>query len=210
MVRLGAYGDGFGRDPEGLTFARLRDATHGIDLGPLTPRVPEIVTTASGSIELAPPLIAGDVPRLAADLATRRAPDAFVLIGRRHVRSNNSWMHNVDVLVKGRSRCTLQLHPDDGARLGLADGDDAEVRSRVGCVVAPVELTDEILPGVVSLPHGWGHDRPGTQQSVAGRHAGVNANLLTDGAEIDPLSGNAVLNAVPVTVRRIGAEAVGR
>jgi anaerobic selenocysteine-containing dehydrogenase len=110
-------------------------------------------------------------------------------------------MHNVEVLVKGKPRCTLQMHPDDAGRLGLVDGADAEVRSRVGCVVAPVEVTADIRPGVLSLPHGWGHDLDGVSLAVAGRHAGVNTNVLTDPAEIDPLSGNAVLNAIPVSVR---------
>jgi anaerobic selenocysteine-containing dehydrogenase len=198
MIRLGAYGDRFGLDPEGLTFARLRDAPHGIDLGPLDHRVPDAITTASGLIELAPAAIAADVPRLAAALGD--APPGLVLVGRRHVRSNNSWMHNVEVLVKGRDRCTLQMHPDDAGPLGLADGDRAEIRSRVGAVVAPVEVTTDIRPGVVSLPHGWGHDAQGADLSVASGRPGVNANLLTDAAEIEPLSGNAVLNGVPVTV----------
>ena len=124
-----------------------------------------------------------------------------MLVGRRHLRSNNSWMHNVEVLVKGKDRCTLHLHPDDAAPLGLADGDLAEVTSPVGCLEVPVEITRDIMPGVVSLPHGWGHHQPGTRLSAAGRHPGVNANLLTDPAAIDPLSGNAVLNGVPVTVK---------
>jgi anaerobic selenocysteine-containing dehydrogenase len=203
MIRLGAYGDGFGVDPKGLTFARLRDAPHGIDLGPLEPRVPDIVTTPSGCIELAPAPVAADVPRLAATLGgppPGARGDGFVLIGRRHVRSNNSWMHNVELLVKGRDRCTLQMHPDDADRLGLLDGSRAEVRSRVGAVVAPVEITTDIRPGVLSLPHGWGHDAEGADLTVAATHAGVNANRLTDDAEIDPLSGNAVLNGVPVSV----------
>ena len=125
----------------------------------------------------------------------------MVLIGRRHVRSNNSWMHNVDVLVKGKDRCTLQVHPDDASlRIGLSDGGDARVTSRVGSLSAPVEVTDIVRPGVVSLPHGWGHDLPGVELAVAGKRPGVNVNLLTDGAELDPLSGNAVLNGVPVEV----------
>ena len=210
MTRLGAYGDQFGLVADGLTFADLRANEHGIDLGPLEPRVPAVITTPSGNIELTPPEIFADVERLASTLPEptdldgdedAAAPSDFLLIGRRHVRSNNSWMHNVEVLVKGKPRCTLHMHPDDAARLGLADGSMAEVSSRVGTVVAPVEVTDEIRSGVLSLPHGWGHDRSGMQLSVAARYAGVNANVLTDGAQLDPLSGNAVLNAVPVTVR---------
>jgi anaerobic selenocysteine-containing dehydrogenase len=207
MVRLGPYGDQFGLDEGGLTFARLRDSPHGIDLGPLEPRVPEAITTPSGLIELAPGPIAADVPRLVAALVADVGDGAgrpLVLVGRRHVRSNNSWMHNVAVLVKGRDRCTLQVHPDDAERIGLAEGAPATVRSRVGEVVAPVEITTDIRPGVVSLPHGWGHDAGGADLSVAAGRPGVNANLLTDGSEIDPLSGNAVLNGVPVTVTPAG------
>ena len=122
----------------------------------------------------------------------------LVLVGRRDLRSNNSWMHNVEVLVKGKPRCTLHMNPLDAGRLGLADGDAAMVTSRVGQVRAPVEVTDDIRAGVVSLPHGWGHDAPGARLGVAGRHAGVNVNLLADDAEVDPLSGNAVLNGIPV------------
>ena len=123
-----------------------------------------------------------------------------MLVGRRHLRSNNSWMHNVNVLVKGKERCTLQVHPDDADTLGLVDGGQAEVASRVGKLVAPVEVTDAIRPGVVSLPHGWGHSSPGSRMDVAASHPGVNSNLLTDEEQIDPLSGNAVLNGIPVTV----------
>jgi anaerobic selenocysteine-containing dehydrogenase len=124
-----------------------------------------------------------------------------VLIGRRHLRSNNSWMHNVPALVKGRDRCTLQLHPADAARLDLTDGDDAQVTSRVGTLTARVEVTDTVMPGVVSLPHGWGHDVPGTRQTVAAAHPGVNSNVLTDESVIDPLSGNSVLNGIPVEIK---------
>jgi anaerobic selenocysteine-containing dehydrogenase len=109
-------------------------------------------------------------------------------------------MHNVNVLVKGKERCTLQVSPDDADRLGLENGGSAKVASRVGSLIAQVEVTDEIMPGVVSLPHGWGHGQPGTRMAVAAEHAGVNTNLLTDGSQLDPLSGNAVLNAIPVTL----------
>jgi anaerobic selenocysteine-containing dehydrogenase len=125
----------------------------------------------------------------------------MVLIGRRQLRSNNSWMHNLNVLVKGKPRCTLHLHPDDAARLGLETGALAEVRSRTGTVTVPVEVTDGIMPGVVSIPHGWGHDVDGVQLSVAATTAaGVNSNLLADEALFDALSGNAVLNGIPVEV----------
>jgi anaerobic selenocysteine-containing dehydrogenase len=112
-------------------------------------------------------------------------------------------MHNVEVLVKGKPRCTLHVHPDDAVRLELADGGAARVRSRVGEVEIPVEVTDGIMPGVVSIPHGWGHDHDGVEMAVAARYAGVNTNLLADGAVVDPLSGNAVLNGIPVTVEAL-------
>jgi len=185
--------------PYDLTLADLEAAPHGIDLGPLQPRLPEVLRTPSGMVELAPPAIVADVPRLRA--ALERSPNGdMLLIGRRQLRSNNSWMHNLDMLVRGPARCTLHLHPDDAVRIGLADGEDARVRSAAGEVIAPVEVTDAIMPGVVSIPHGWGHDVPGTRLSVAREHAGVNCNLLTGTAEVEPLSGNAILNGVPVEV----------
>ena len=199
MIRTGPYGDWFGAVPDGLSLAVLEANPHGFDLGPLLPRIPEALRTPSGKVELAPEPILGDLARLQESLG-RHVNGDLVLVGRRHLRSNNSWMHNVNVLVKGKERCTLQVHPDDAANLGLTDGADAEVASRVGKLVAPVEITDAIRPGVVSLPHGWGHDLPGAQMDVARAHAGVNSNLLTDEDQIDPLSGNAVLNGIPVTV----------
>jgi anaerobic selenocysteine-containing dehydrogenase len=201
MLRVGPYGDGFGgrSDTRGLSLADLEAAPHGIDLGPLKPRLPEVLRTASGQVELAPPEIVADVPRLRT--ALERSPNGdMVLIGRRQLRSNNSWMHNLDMLVRGPARCTLHVHPDDAARLGLEDGAEATVRSAAGEVLAPVEVTDAIMPGVVSIPHGWGHDVAGTRLSVAREHAGVNCNLLTGTAEVEPLSGNAILNGVPVEV----------
>jgi anaerobic selenocysteine-containing dehydrogenase len=201
MLRLGAYGDGFGAAPGGLSLEALLRAPHGIDLGPLRPRLNDVLRTPSGEIELCPPPIAGDVPRLRDGLAARRT--GLVLIGRRHLRSNNSWMHNLPGLVRGSNRCTLQIHPDDADRLGVTDAGAAEVISANGAVKAEVEITDEVMPGVVSLPHGWGHGRPGTRGSVAAAHAGVSANTLTDPLALDPLSGNAVLNGTPVRVRPI-------
>jgi anaerobic selenocysteine-containing dehydrogenase len=107
-------------------------------------------------------------------------------------------MHNLPVLVKGTERCTLQVHPDDAERHGLLDGEPAELRSRAGSVLAPVEVTDTVMPGVCSLPHGWGHDVPGTVQRVASVHAGANSNLVADELLVDAVSGNAVLNGIPV------------
>jgi anaerobic selenocysteine-containing dehydrogenase len=199
LLRAGPYGDRFGDDPDGLTLERLEQAPHGVDLGPLTPRVPEVLRTPSGKIEVAPEPLVADVERLRAALATPRN-GGFVLVGRRQLRSNNSWMHNLEPLVKGRDTCTLQVHPDDAARLGLADGGRARVSSGAGSVEAPVEVTDGIMPGVVSIPHGWGHGLPGTRMAVAAEHAGVNSNVLADRTRVDPVSGNAVLNGIPVEV----------
>lgn len=203
LLRTGPYGEGFGRDPDGLSLDSLLAAPHGVDLGALKPRLPDVLRTPDGMIALAPELLIADVARLLEGLDGRR-DHPFVLIGRRHVRSNNSWMHNVSVLVKGKSRCTMHLHPDDAAALGLADGDPAVVRSRVGEVRVPVEVTDAIRPGVVSIPHGWGHGLEGSQMRVAQEHAGVNSNVLSDERLFDPISGNAVLNGIPVTISRVG------
>ncbi|MDG6105877.1 molybdopterin oxidoreductase family protein [Dactylosporangium aurantiacum] len=197
-LRLGAYGDGFGATPDGLTLRTLLDHPHGLDLGPLRPRIPEVLRTPSGQVELCPEPVAADVARLRA--ALERPADGLVLVGRRHLRSNNSWMHNVPGLMKGRDRCTLQVHPSDAAALRLTDGAAATVASRVGTLTVAVEVTDTVMPGVVSLPHGWGHGAPGTRAKVAAASPGVNSNLLTDDRVIDPLSGNSVLNGIPVTV----------
>jgi anaerobic selenocysteine-containing dehydrogenase len=159
-----------------------------------------MLATPSGRIELAPPLLVEDVARLRAALDERGGGRGLVLVGRRHLRSNNSWMHNVAALAKGPERCTLLVHPGDAARLGLEDGGRARVRSRVGEVTVPVSVTEEMMPGVVSLPHGFGHDAEGVRLSVARRHAGVNSNLLADETLLDTVSGNAVLNGIPVEV----------
>ncbi|MBX3312746.1 MAG: molybdopterin-dependent oxidoreductase [Actinobacteria bacterium] len=198
MLRIGWAGDRFGADPDGLTMEKLEANPHGIDLGALTPQLPGVLKTTSGRVELVAEPVAADVDRLRTWVDT--VDDRPVLVGRRHLRSNNSWMHNVEVLVKGKERCTLQVHPDDAKSWGLSDGGDAKVTSSVGSVVVPVEVTDDVSPSVVSLPHGWGHDAPGTRMEVAARRPGVNSNLLTDGSIVDPLSGNAVLNGIPVEV----------
>lgn len=204
MLRTGPHGDGFGADPDGLTLAVLEATPHGVDFGPLQPRIPDMLRTPSGKVELAPEPIVADVARLRASFEEPEAAP-IVLVGRRDLRSNNSWMHNLDVLVKGKDRCTLQVHPDDATRLGLLDGGPARVESRVGAVQAAVEVTDAVMPGVVSLPHGWGHGVEGTNLRVAARRPGVNSNVLTDGAALDAVSGNAVLNGIPVEVTPIPA-----
>jgi anaerobic selenocysteine-containing dehydrogenase len=185
--------------PYDLTLADLQAAPHGVDLGPLTPRVPDVLTTPSGHVELAPPAITVDVPRLAATLEVP-VNGELLLIGRRQLSSNNSWMHNIEPLVRGQNRCTAQLHPSDASRLGLVDGGTAVVRSRAGKIEVPVEVTDAIRPGVVSIPHGWGHDVDGTRASVARAHAGVNTNLLADDQLLDALSGTAALNGIPIEI----------
>lgn len=198
LVRTGPYGDSYGQNPEGLTLQRLRESPHGIDLGPLEPRFPDDLCTPSGRVELAPPELVSDVERLRESLY--RSPNGgFVLIGRRDVRSNNSWMHNVDVLVRGKDRCTLQINSEDAVRMGLSTGGRAKVSSAAGMIMTSVEVTDDIMSGVVSLPHGWGHDLDGSSLSVASERPGVNSNRLSTGA-MDPMSGNAVLNGIPVEV----------
>ncbi|MFD3429910.1 molybdopterin-dependent oxidoreductase [Nocardia fluminea] len=192
MLKLGPYGAWNGGD---LSLKTLLDNPHGIDLGPLRPRLPGVLRTASKMVELAPPQLLADVARLRAGLAST-AP-AMVLIGRRQLRSNNSWMHNIAGLVGGSNRCTLQVHPDDASQLGL--GEQAQITSAAGTLTVQVELTPTIMRGVVSLPHGWGHGTS-TTQSVALAHAGVNANVLTDDSVVDVVSGTAVFNGVPVTV----------
>ena len=197
MLRVGPYR---------LTLDELERHPHGIDLGAHRPRIPEMLRTPSGKVELAPESIVADLERLRPELDRRRNGD-MVLIGRRQLRSNNSWMHNLPALVKGKDRCTLHMHPDDAERLGLEDGGRASVSSAAGRIEAPVELTDGIMPGVVSIPHGWGHDAPGVRMRVASEHAGVNSNVLADETRVDPVSGNAVLNGIPVEIAPVPAPA---
>jgi anaerobic selenocysteine-containing dehydrogenase len=195
-LRTGPYGDKFGREPNGLNLAKVQAAAGGIDLGELAPRIPEILRTPSGKIELAPTALLADLARPAQDLA--RETPAMVIIGRREVRSNNSWMHNLPLLAKGPERCTALVHPNDARRLGLVDGALARITSRAGSVEARVQFSDDMMPGVVSLPHGWGHNLPGARLALAAQRPGVNLNDLLDENWRDPLSGNAVLNGVAV------------
>ena len=198
-LRAGPYGDAFGRNPDGLTLDKVLAAPGGIDLGPLQPRVPEMLRTPSGKIELAPPLLMADLSRAAGDLGTS-VPE-MVIIGRRQVRSNNSWMHNLPLLAKGPFRCTALMHPADAQRLGLADGAIARIAGQGGeSIEAQVEVSDAVMPGVVSLPHGWGHDVPGARLGVAAERPGANLNAVLDERLRDPLSGNAVLSGVAVQV----------
>jgi anaerobic selenocysteine-containing dehydrogenase len=201
MLRSGPYGEGFGADPAGLTLAALEAAPHGIDLGPLSPRVPELLRTQSGKIELAPELLASDVPRLRALLDSEPDRDeGLTLIGRRQLRSNNSWMHNLPKLVGGPERCTVLVSPADAERLGIEDGEPARVSGPRGSIELTARVTGDMMPGVVSVPHGWGHDLDGADLAVAREHAGANVNLLGDADTLEPLSGTAVLNGIPVTL----------
>ncbi len=199
QIRTGPWGDRFGRDPDGLRLEEMKRHPNGIDKGALGPRLDEVLKTQSGKVELAPPYILRDLPRLRARL-TQAPPHGFVLVSRRHVRSNNSWMHNVPSLMTGKDRCTLLMHPEDASALGLEDGKAARIRSSVGSLVVPVEISDEMMSGVVSLPHGWGHDRAGARLGVASERPGVCNNVLAPGTFIDVPSGNAAVNGIPVEI----------
>jgi anaerobic selenocysteine-containing dehydrogenase len=183
-----------------LSLRKLRRSPSGIDLGPLEPRLAKLLRTKSKAVELAPEVFLDDLPRLAHRLARGVDGDGLVMIGRRHIRSNNSWLHNSERLVSGDPRCTLLVHPTDAAARGLADGSLATLTSAAGSVDVPVEVTDSVMPGVVCLPHGFGHHRDGIRMSVAAAHAGESANDVTDEHFLDALTGNAALNGVPVTV----------
>ncbi len=197
-LRGGPYGDRFGLVPDGINLARVAAAPNGLDLGPLAERIPEVLRTPSGKIELAPPMLVDDLGRARADLA-RPVPD-LVIVGRRQLRSNNSWMHNLPILAKGPFRCVALVNPGDASRIGLADGGRARITNGDRAIEVTVELTDEMMPGVVSLPHGWGHDQPNTRLRVAAERPGANLNAILDETRRDPLSGNAVLGGVPIAM----------
>jgi anaerobic selenocysteine-containing dehydrogenase len=207
LLRAGPYGDGFGSQPGGLSLAEVQAHPHGLDLGALEPRIPEVLRTASGMVEAAPDVMLNDIDRLHGWLASGEAEahEGLVLIGRRHLRTNNSWSHNVRGLIKDQQLCTLLINPVDAATRGLGDGDLAMVRSTAGTLTVPVEVSDELRAGVVSLPHGFGHDREGVEMSVARKVGGVTSNVLTDRSVVDPVSGTAVLNGIPVDVARVDA-----
>ncbi|MEK1907268.1 MAG: molybdopterin oxidoreductase family protein, partial [Pseudomonas sp.] len=194
-LRFGPYGD---QSEHKLSLAALREQPHGIDLGPLRPNLNERLKTTSKAIEAAPELLVADLARFAAQ--TLPEEGELVLIGRRHVRSNNSWMHNYHRLVKGKPRHQLFMHPQDMAGRGLSDGQRVRVQSRVGAIEVEVAASEDMMPGVVSLPHGWGHARPGVQMGIASAQPGASANDLTDERQLDAVSGNAALNGVPVQV----------
>lgn len=189
--------------PHRLSLRKVKKAVHGIDLGPLTSCLPKRLRTADKHIELAPEALVKDVERVKTKFpatAVYETNGELLLIGRRQLRSNNSWMHNSERLVKGKPLCTILMNPADAAHRELANGQNVRVRSRVGSIVLPIEVSDEMMPGVVSIPHGWGHDRPGNQLGVAQQHAGQSINDLTDNQAIDTLCGTAAFNATAVTV----------
>ncbi|MDO8788213.1 MAG: molybdopterin-dependent oxidoreductase [Sulfuritalea sp.] len=202
-LRGGPYGDKFGAKADGLSLAKVAAMPSGIDLGALTPRIPEVLRTPSGRIELAPAVLLADLDRVRAELAQPEPAADMVIIGRRQVRSNNSWMHNLPLLAKGPFRCTALVHPSDAARLGLAAGSRARISANARSIEAQIEISDEMMPGVVSLPHGWGHDLPDTQLHVAAERPGANLNALFDENRRDPLSGNAVLSGIPVRMEAL-------
>ncbi|MFN0144224.1 MAG: molybdopterin-dependent oxidoreductase [Mycobacterium sp.] len=197
-LRTGPFGDRYGEVPDGLTLAKLKEQPNGINFGPMIPQIPGNLGTTDKKIRLAPPYLLDDLPRLAERL--NREPDDLVLVSRRHLRSNNSWLHNVSALMKGRDRCTLLMHPDDAAKRGVKAGDTVSVVSVAGQIEVPVELTEAIMPGVVSMPHGWGHGKSGTRMAVANSSPGVNTNILSPPTFLDEPSGNGALNGIPVTV----------
>jgi anaerobic selenocysteine-containing dehydrogenase len=198
LLRTGPYGDKFIPGGEGLSLEALRAAPHGVDLGPMTPAREKRVRHPDHKVDLAAADVLSDIRRAGEEMD--RQAEGLVLIGRRHVRSNNSWMHNCPSLVKGPDRAGLMVHPEDAAALGLSDGGEARVRSRVGEVTATVRVTDEVMRGVVSLPHGYGHAAAKGTMRIAGAVHGPSMNVLTDDAAVDPLSGTAVLTGTPVTV----------
>jgi anaerobic selenocysteine-containing dehydrogenase len=192
--------------PHRLSLRRLKQRPHGLDLGPLTPCLPERLYTPNRRIDLAPQIFIRDVERLRRrlDEGGQAAANGLVLIGRRELLSNNSWMHNAPRLMKGKPRCTLRMNPRDAARPDLAGASRVSVRSAAGTVIADLEITDEMMPGVVSLPHGWGHHREGVRLRVASARPGVSINDVTDERLVDALTGNVAFSGVPVEVSAAG------
>jgi anaerobic selenocysteine-containing dehydrogenase len=209
-LRFGPYGARLNPFSKGLNLRKLKKAVHGIDLGPLSSCLPGRLRTPDKRIELAPEVLVKDVERVKAKLlstaslpCSHNSKGNLLLIGRRQLRSNNSWMHNSQRLVKGqsgKSRCTILINPLDAAQRRLRPGQNVSVRSRVGSVVVPIEISEEMMPGVVSIPHGWGHDRLGIQLEVAQQHAGESINDVTDSLAIDALCGTAAFNGTWVAV----------
>lgn len=200
-LRTGPYGDGFLPWSSGLNRKKLEAAPHGIDLGPLQPGLTRRIFHRDRRVHLADGPFVEAMQSLAATLAAPIATDELLLIGRRELRTNNSWMHNVPAMVAGRERCVLLVHPDDARRAGVGDGEIAVLESRVHSGALRVQVSEEMRPGVVSLPHGWGHAASAPWQQVAGRHPGVSANDWTDDQQVEAIVGQSILNGVPVRLR---------
>jgi anaerobic selenocysteine-containing dehydrogenase len=205
-LRFGPYGGRLNPFSDGLTLRKLQKSPHGIDLGPLTSCLHGRMRTTDKLIDLAPEVLVKDIERVKArysSSATLNSNGELLLIGRRQLRSNNSWMHNSERLVKGnpaKPQCSILMNPDDAAHRKLVSGQNVIVQSRVGSIVLPLEITGEMMAGVVSIPHGWGHDRPGNQLAVAQAHPGQSINDLTDNLAIDELCGTAAFSGTAVTV----------
>jgi anaerobic selenocysteine-containing dehydrogenase len=180
----------------------VKNAVHGVDLEALKPQFPERLVSENKQIDLCPKLLTDDLVRVEKNFEEiSNEKTDFLLIGRRHLRDNNSWMHNSERLMKGRNRCTLQMNPEDAKVLQLIDKQSISVKSRVGEVQLPLEITNDMMPGVVCMPHGYGHGKKGVQLDIANKHAGVSINDLTDDLVIDELTGNAAFSNVKVTVK---------
>jgi len=201
-LRLGPYGDRYLPFSSGLNGQKVRESVHGVDLGPLRTGFRHRVRHRDGRVDVAPPAILASFDELRRDIDRPVDPGELLLIGRRDLRSNNSWMHNIPALVRGRERCVLFVHPDDARRAGVEDGAVAVMESRVHEGQVRVRVTDEVRPGVVSLPHGFGHAEGAAFQRVAGAHAGVSANDWTDDQRVESVVGQSILNGVPVRLRR--------
>lgn len=207
LLRTGPYGGGV-NILKGVSLSSLKQTPHGIDLGPLRAKLPQGLYTKDKKINLSLPFFTADIKRLEevyfGEDDEKNKRENLLLIGRRHVRSNNTWLHNSRRLVKGKSRCTMMIHPINAESLGLDNGQLARVSSRTGTVEIITEISDEVMLGVISIPHGWGHNKEGTGWKTAEKNAGVSVNDLTDDLFLDELSGNAALNGVPVAVKAIG------
>jgi anaerobic selenocysteine-containing dehydrogenase len=202
LLRLGKFGDRFRPWSRGLNLKKLKAAPHGIDLGPLEEGIAHRVLHAGGRMRLDAPVLVRAIDELAASLAETPPGDGtLLLIGRRELRSNNSWMHNVPSLVSGHARCVLLVHPEDAARAGIRDGETALLENHVHQGEVPVRTSDEMRPGVVSLPHGWGHAASARWQRTAGAHAGVSFNDWTDDAQVESVVGQSILNGVRVRLK---------
>lgn len=204
-LQFGPYGAKLNPFSSKLTLQKLKESPHGIELGALEPSLPERLQTPSKRINLAPELLVKDLKRVKTKLASKlkNQTDQLLLIGRRHLRSNNSWLHNSLRLVKGRPLCTLLMNPVDANKRQITNGQQVIVSSRVGSIEINVEITEEMMPGVVSIPHGWGHNRPNLSMGVAIEHAGVSINDLTDELVIDALIGTAAFSGVEVKVKAL-------